>query len=70
MMEEGFIVPDDFFNNDLRLTQFCISESIIVVASERAKTLHWHCIPENFILDKETSSWTMADDDTENSADS
>ena len=34
MMEEGFIVPDDFFNDDLRLIQFCISESIIVAASE------------------------------------
>ena len=70
MMGEGFIIPDDFCNDDLRLTQFCISESIIMAASERAKTLQWHCIlEENCILDKETLLWITADDDTENSPD-
>ena len=65
--EEGFIVPDDLSNDDLRLTQFCDSQSIIVVALERAKTLQWHCTPEeNCILDKETLSWITADNDTEN----
>ena len=67
MKEEGFIVPDDLSNDDLRLTQFCDSQSIIVVALERAKTLQWHCTPEeNCILDKETLSWITADNDTEN----
>ena len=66
-MEGGFIVPDDFYDDDLRLTQFCVSQSIIVAASERAKTLQWDCIPEeNCILDKETLSWITADDETEN----
>ena len=70
MMGDGFIVPNDFFNDDLRLTQFCISESIIMAALERAKTLQWHCIPEeNCILDKKTLSWITADDDMENSPD-
>ena len=70
--QNGFIVPDDFFNDDRSTvsTQFCISQSIIAAASERAKTLQWHCIPEeNCILDKETLSWITADDDTENSPD-
>ena len=48
----------------------CISQSIIVASSERAKTPQWDCIPEeNCILDKDTLSWIMADDDTENSPD-
>ena len=67
---EGVIVPDDFFDEDLCLTQFCISQSILVDALERAKTLQWHCIPEeNCILDKETVSWITADNDMKNSLD-
>ena len=69
-MKEHFIVPDDLYNNGLRLTQFCISQSIIVAASERVKTPQWDCIPEeNCILDKETLLWITADDDMENSPD-
>ena len=69
-MRDARRFPDDFFNDDLHLTQFCISESIFMAASERAKTLQWHCIPEeNCILNKETLSWITDDDDMENSLD-
>ena len=70
MMEERFIVTDDFSRRSTLDTTLCVSKSIIVAASERAKTPQWDCIPEeNCILDKDTLSWATADNDTENSPD-
>ena len=69
-MEERFIVPDDFQWRSTLDTTLCISKSIIVAVSERAKTPQWDSIPEeNCILDKDTLLWATADDDTENSPD-